>query len=138
VTVRFASREWIGAVVEALNLQPELPRALAGLGADAGVVVERDGAAWPREVAAWGRHEGGRVVAWRLLADPDDLLEIGPAYVVRAPCGVWRSILSGEDPVKAILSGRVRVSGDLEALVRRSEYRRVVDAALAAVPTEFP
>jgi len=136
--VRFASREWIGAVVEALNRQPDLPRALAGLGADAGVVVERDGPAWPREVAAWGRHEGGRVVEWRRLADPDDLLELEPAYVVRAPYQVWRSVLSGADPVKAILSGRVRVSGDLEALVRRSEYRRVVDAALAAVPTEFP
>lgn len=136
--MRFASREWIGAVVEALNRQPDLPRALAGLGADAGVVVERDGAAWPSEVAAWGRHEGGRVVAWRRLADPDDLLELAPAYVVRAPYGVWRTILSGDDPVKAVLSGRVRVSGDLEALVRRSEYRRVVDAALAAVPTEFP
>ena len=136
--MRFASREWIGAVVEALNRQPDLPRALAGLGADAGVVVERDGPAWPREVAAWGRHEGGRVVEWRRLADPDDLLELEPAYVVRAPYQVWRSVLSGADPVKAILSGRVRVSGDLEALVRRSEYRRVVDAALAAVPTEFP
>jgi len=125
-------------MVEALNRQPDLPRALAGLGADAGVVVETDGPAWPREVAAWGRHDGVRVVAWRRLADPDDLLEIGPAYVVRAPYGVWRSILSGEDPVKAVLSGRVRVSGDLEALVRRTEYRRLVDVALAAVSTEFP
>jgi hypothetical protein len=136
--MRFASREWIGALIEALHGQPELARALAGLGADAGVVIERDGAAWPRDLAAWGRHAGGRVVEWRLLADPDDLLELEPAYVLRAPYGVWRSILSGEDPVKAALSGRVRVSGDLEALVRRSEYRRVVDAALAAVATEFP
>jgi hypothetical protein len=30
------------------------------------------------------------------------------------------------------------VEGDLEALVRRSGYRYVVDAALAAVPTDFP
>jgi hypothetical protein len=136
--VRFASSQWIGAVVEAMNSQAELPRALAGLGEDAGVVVERDGPAWPRDVAAWGRHVGGRVAEWRLLADPDDLLELEPAYVVRAPYRVWRSLLGGEDPVRAALSGRVRVYGDLEALVRRAEYRRVVDAALAAVPTEFP
>jgi hypothetical protein len=136
--VRFASREWIEAVLAALHRQAELPRALAGLGADAGVVVERDGPAWPRDVAAWGRHAGGRVAEWRLLADPDDLLELAPAYVLRAPYGVWRSLLRGEDPVKAALSGLVRVEGDLEALVRRAEYRRVVDAALASVPTEFP
>jgi hypothetical protein len=136
--MRFATREWIEALLGALHLQPDLPRALAGLGADAGVVIERDGPAWPRDVAAWGCHAGGRVTEWRLLPDPDDLLELRPAYVLRAPYRTWRALLEGEDPVKAALSGLVRVEGDLEALVRRAEYRRVVDAALAAVPTEFP
>ncbi len=73
-----------------------------------------------------------------MLGDPDEILELEPAYVVRAPFAVWRGLLNGDDPVKAALSGRVRVEGDLEALVRRSGYRYVVDAALAAVTTEFP
>jgi hypothetical protein len=136
--MRFASREWIDAVVAALNAHPDLPAAVAGLGADAGFVVERDGAAWPRDVAAWARQERGRVAAWKLLPDADDLLELEPAYVVRAPYRIWRAILAGGDPVQAALSGRVRVEGDLEALVRRSGYRYVVDAALAAVRTELP
>ncbi|MFO0581181.1 MAG: hypothetical protein U0229_02820 [Anaeromyxobacter sp.] len=136
--MRFASKEWLAAVVEALNRQPALPQALQGLGRDGGIVVGRDGAAWPRDVAAYGLHEGGRLVGCRVLPDPDDLLELEPAYVFRAPYGVWRAVMLGEDPVRAALSGRVRVEGDLEALVRRVEYRRVVDAALAAVPTEFP
>jgi hypothetical protein len=136
--VRFASREWVEALVEVLNRQAELPRALAGLGEDGALVVERDGPSWPRDVAVWGRHAAGRVAEWRLLADPDDLLELEPAYLLRARYRVWRSLLEGEDPVRAALSGQVRVQGDLEALVRRAEYRRVVDAALAAVPTEFP
>lgn len=134
----FASREWIAAVVDALNRQPDLAPALAGLAGEAGFVVERDGPAWPRDVAAWARQERGRVAAWRLLPDPDDLLELEPAYVVRAPYRLWRGLLEGGDPVQAALSGRVRVEGDLEALVRRSGYRHVVDAALAAVRTEFP
>jgi hypothetical protein len=134
----FASREWIAAVVDALNRQPDLGRALAGLGADGGFVVERDGPAWPRDVAAWARHERGRVATWRILPDADDLLELEPAYVVRAPYRIWRGLLEGADPVQAALSGRVRVDGDLEALVRRSGYRHVVDAALAEVRTEFP
>ena len=50
---------------------------------------------------------------------------------------MWKGLLNGADPVKAALSGRVRVEGDLEALVRRSSYRYVVDAALAAITTEF-
>ena len=136
--MRFASREWVEALVQGLNRQAELPRALAGLGQDAGLVVERDGPSWPSDVAVWCRHAAGRVAEWRLLPDPDDLLELEPSYLLRARYGVWRALLEGEDPVRAALTGRVRVEGDLEALVRRAEYRRVVDAALAAVPTEFP
>lgn len=134
----FASREWIGAVVDALNRHPELGRAIAGLGDEAAFVVERDAPAWPRDVAAWARQERGRVATWRILPDADDLLELEPAYVIRAPYRIWRALLQGGDPVQAALSGRVKVEGDLEALVRRSGYRHVVDAALAAVRTEFP
>jgi hypothetical protein len=135
--VRFASREWLAAVVAALNRHPDLPAALSGLGRDAALVVEPD-RGWPASSAVYGTHEGGRIATFRLLADEDDVLEIEPAYVLRAPYGVWRELLQGADPVRAALSGRVRVEGDLEALVRRVGYRHVVDAALAAVPTELP
>ncbi len=137
--MRFGSRDWIDALVAALNAQPELPRALAGLGRDAALVIEADPPAWPAAVAAWASQEGGRIGRWRLLADEDEVLELEPAYVVRAPYRLVRAILRGEvDPVKAALTGRVNVAGDLEALVRRAQYRRVVDAALAAVATEYP
>ncbi len=137
--VRFASREWIAAVAAALDAQPDLPRALTGLPADAAFVVEPDGRAFPRPLAVHARQGKGRIASWRILEDEDDILELEPAYVVRAPYATWKALLRGEmDPVKAALSGQVKVKGDLEALVRRASYRYVVDAALAAVATEFP
>lgn len=136
--MRFASREWLEAAVAALNAQPDLGRALDGLGPDAALVVEADPPAFPRTVAVHGAHARGRVVRWRLLADEDELLELEPAYVIRAPYRVWKGLLQGGDPVQAALGGRVRVEGDLEALVRRASYRYVVEAALRAVPTELP
>jgi hypothetical protein len=135
--MRFASREWIEAVVAAVNAQPDLGKALAGLARDAAFVVEADGPAFPRAVAVYAEQERGRVARWRLLADEDDVLELEPAYVFRARHGVWKGLLRGGDPMKAALSGEVRVDGDLEALVRRASYRYVVDAALASVETEF-
>jgi len=135
--VEFGSRAWVAAVVEALNGQPGLAAALAGLGRDLAVVVEPS-PGFPRPVAVWGRHEAGRIAEWRLLHDEDEVLELEPAYVVRAPYRLWRELLRGGDPVKAALSGRLRVQGDLEALVRRAGHRPVVDAALAAVRTEYP
>jgi hypothetical protein len=136
--VRFGSREWLEAVVAALNAQPDLAASLAGLGKDAALVVEADPPVWPRAVAVWAEHDGRRVARFRLLADEDEILELEPAYVIRARYRTYRQLLAGADPVQAALSGSVRVEGDLEALVRRARYRHVVDAALAAVKTELP
>ncbi len=134
--MRFATEEWIAALVAALNRHPDLGRALAGLPADAAAIVGAD-EGFPRAAAAWGRHAGGRIAEWRMLEDEDDVLELEPAYVFRAPYGTWREILTGGDPLKAALAGRIEVEGDLEALVRRTAYRYVVDAALGAIDTEF-
>lgn len=135
--MRFASREWVEALVAAVNAQPDLARALSGLPRDAAFVVESEKPAFPKALALHAEQDRGRVARWRILADEDDILELEPAYVFRARYGVWKALLQGADPVKAALSGQVRVEGDLEALVRRSSYRYVVDAALAAVDTEF-
>jgi len=135
--VEFGSRPWLAAVVERLNAQPGLAAALEGLGPDLAVVVEPS-PGFPRPVIAWGRQGGGRIAEWRLLHDEDELLEVGPAYVVRAPYRLWKELLRGGDPVQAALSRRLKVEGDLEALIRRAQHRAVADAALAGVPTEFP
>ncbi len=136
--MRFASPEWIAAVVAALNRQPELSRALSGLGEDAAFVVEADLPAWPRATAVWARQRGGRIAEWRVLPDEDDVLELEPAYVLRAPFRIWKGLFRGGDPVQAALSGRVRVEGDLEALIRRAHYRHILDDVLAQVATELP
>ncbi len=136
--MRFGSREWLAALVAALDAHPALPEALRGLGRDVAVVVEADGPAFPRTVAVHAEQERGAVSRWRVLDDEDEILELEPAYVVRAPYRVIRSLVQGADPVQAALTGRVRVEGDLEALVRRANYRYVVEAALRAVPTELP
>ena len=76
---------------------------------------------------------------WRILEDEDDVLELAPAYVVRAPLALWKDLLRGRaDPVQAALSGRVKVKGDLDGLVRRAGYRYIVDEALRRVATVFP
>lgn len=135
--MEFASRPWLAAVVERLNAQPGLPAALEGLARDLALVVEPS-PGFPRPVAVWGRQAGGRIAEWRLLHDEDEILELEPAYVVRAPYRVWKELLRGGDPVQAALGGRLRVEGDLEALLRRAGHRPVADAALAGLPTEFP
>jgi hypothetical protein len=136
--VIFPSREWLAAAVASVNAQPGLAAALRGLGDDLAAVVEADPPLLTSPFAVYGRQGGGRIASWRVLPDPDEILELEPAYVVRAPYRLWKALLRGEDPVKAALSGRLRVEGDLQELVRRANHRHVIDGALAAVATEFP
>ena len=133
----FLSDPWLRAVVVAANEHPDLPDALRGLGRDLAAVVEPEPPALRRPVAVYGRQERGRITGVRLLSDPDEIWELEPAYVVRAPYGVWKALLRGGDAVQAALTGRVKVEGDLEALVRRANFRYIVDAALGSVKTEF-
>jgi len=135
--VRFPSAEWAAALVASLNRQPDLARALQGLGDDLAAVVEADPPLLPEGLAVWGRQASGRIAEWRVLEDPDEILELEPAYVLRAPYRTWKALLRGEDPVQAALSGRVKVEGELDQLVRRACFRYVVETALRAVPTEF-
>ncbi len=133
----FPSKEWIAALVESVNRQPDLELGLLGLGRDAAFVVEAEPPALRTTFVVYGRHEKGRIHDFRLLPDVDDILELEPAYVLRAPYSAWKSVLCAADPMGAALT-KVRVEGDLEALVRRSGYAHVVQAALRAVATEFP
>jgi hypothetical protein len=139
LTLRFASPDWLEAVVREVNAHPDLARALEGLGTDLAAVVERQAPSLPHGLAAWGRHRGGRIVEYRILEDEDDVLELDPAYVVRAPLATWKALLEGrEDPVRAALTGRVKVKGDLDGLVRRAGYRYIVEGAIGRIATEFP
>lgn len=135
----FPSERWLAAVLQAVNRHPDLPRALAGLGPDLAAVVEAEPPALLRSMAVWGRQAGGRIAEWRVLEDEDEILELEPAYLLRAPYRLWKDLLRRSvDPLEAVLQGRLRVTGDLEALLRRAGYRYIVELALARVPTEFP
>jgi hypothetical protein len=138
VALRFGSPEWLEAIAAGLEAHPETAAALSGLGRDAAFVVEAEPPAWPRTLAVWAEQRAGRLGRWRVLADEDEVLELAPAYVFRAPYRTVRALLQGGDPVQAALSGRVRVEGDLEALLRRAHYRHVLEDVLAAVATELP
>jgi len=135
--VIFPSRGWFSALVAAVNGHPDLALALRGLGEDLAAVVEAEPPALEEPFAVYGRQQMGQITGARVLDDPDEIWELAPAYVVRAPYRVWKALMRGDDPMRAAISGRVRVEGDLEALVRRISFRYIIDAALASVETHF-
>ncbi len=134
----FPSREWCEAAIALVNADPESLEASNGWQGDLGAVVEAEPGKLSDSFTVHVVPEGNRVEKIRFLGDPDDLEELDPAYVVRAPYSVWKALLQGTlDPVEAVVRRRVQVLGNVQPLIERARYRGIVDRMLAKLETRF-
>ncbi len=134
----FPSKEWADEAVRLANADPEVADAGRGWEGDFGVVIEAEkgrlGATFTLHIVP----QDGRIARLKILRDPDELEEIEPAYVARAPYSVWKALLKGElDPVEAVLRRRISVSGDVQPLIERARYKGIGDRILASIQTTF-
>jgi len=134
----FPSREWCEAAIRAANADPE--SALAGdrwVG-DFGAVVDSEPGKLPKPFAVHCVPAGGQITKFRVLADPDELDEIEPRYLARAPYSVWKAVIRRElDPLQAVAQRKLYFQGDLEQLARRMKYKGIADRVLASIETQF-
>ena len=134
----FPSRGWAEAAMALVNADPEILAAGRGWTGDFGVVIEAERGKLDAHFVAWIRPEAGRVAELRVLADPDDLDELEPAYRIRAPYSVWKGLLLGQlDPVEAILKRRLRVDGDVQPILERMRYKDIAARVLSRLETRF-
>jgi hypothetical protein len=134
----FPSRGWAEAAMALVNADPDSVAAARGWSGDFGVVVEAERGALDEHFVVWVRPEDGRVAELRVLADPDDLDELEPAYRIRAPYSVWKGLLLGKvDPVEAILKRRLRVDGDVQPILERMRYKDIAARMLSRLETRF-
>lgn len=133
----FPSLEWCQAVVAAIDTEPDSKKAGRGLVADFAAAVLPE-ASLKEPFAVYGKLVEGRVEALRLLEDLDEIDEIEPAYVARAGYSAWRRIIESRlDPIEAILRKQIEVSGDLQPIIERAQFKDLVWRVLAKVPTNF-
>lgn len=134
----FPSREWAEAAIALVNADRETAEAGAGWEGDFGVVIDAEPGKLQRAFVAHIVPEEGRVKQLKILVDPDDLDEIEPAYLARAPYSVWKALLLGTlDPVEAVLRRRIAVQGDVQPLIERARYKGIADRLLRQVETWF-
>jgi len=134
----FPSREWAEQAIALLNGDPETAEAGLGWEGDFGVVIDAEPGKLPRAFVAHIEPHAGKVKRLRVLADPDDLEEIEPAYLARAPYSVWKALLLGTlDPVEAVLRRRITIQGDVQPLIERARHKGIADRLLAKLETVF-
>lgn len=134
----FPSKEWCEAAVKLANADPEAALAGAGWTGDFGAVIEAEKGKLAAHFVVHVVPKEGRIVKLRVLDDPDDLDELEPAYLARAPYSVWKGLLLGTlDPVEAVLKRRIAVKGDLQPLIERMKYKGIADRLFASLATTF-
>ena len=133
----FPSREWCEEAIRLVNEDPEIALAGDGWQGDFGVIIEPEGAL----TEAFVVHvvpEAGRITSWEVLDDPDDLEDLEPAYVARAPYSIWKALMVGTlDPIEAVLRRRVSMTGDLQPLIERLRYKAIAERVFGSLGTRF-
>jgi len=133
----FPSLEWCQAVIAAIHEEPDSKKAGKGLVADFAAAVLPEGSL-KEPFIIFARQAEGRVEGLRLLEDLDEIEEIEPAYVAKAGYSAWRRIIESRlDPIEAILRKQIEVSGDLQPIIERAQFKDLVWRVLAKVPTTF-
>jgi len=142
--MRFPSREWCEAAAAALAKDPRVIAAVADFGPVlAGAVVTRGGGL-SEDFCVLAHIEPGKPAKLRFPEDEDELEELEPDYVLWAPYTLCKSLLQNAfagghpDPLKALLSGQMKLKGDLQRVVKHAgRHQGAGGDTLRALPTEF-
>jgi hypothetical protein len=134
----FPSKEWCEEAVRLLNADPERSLAARGWQGDIGVIVDAEPGRLARAFVVHVVPRDTLIETLRVLDEPDDLDELEPAYLARAPYTVWKQLLQGSlDPVEAVLRRRISVKGDLQQLIERLRFKGIADRVLSGLKTEY-
>lgn len=121
-----------------VNGDPECAQAGAGWEGDFGAIIEAEAGKLTATFTVHVVPREGRIDKLKVLRDPDELEELEPAYLARAPYSVWKGLIQGTvDPVEAVLKRRIDVKGDLQPLIERLKYKGIADRVMAALQTRF-
>ena len=132
----FPSDEWLSLYRDLINASEEYREAAQTWEGDIAFVLEAEpDRGVPDELAAcidlWhGECRGARMIAADEGGDA--------AYGIRAPYSRWQEVLRGEiDPVKGMVQGKLKLRGDLAAIVRHVRAAKELVRLTTLVPTEF-
>jgi len=134
IMARFPSIEWGEALKDVINSDPEIQKAGKDFEADAVLVIEPAGA-YKQRFLVYVKGRDGRVEEIKEVKDPS---EVPAKFVFTSDYLTWKSIMKGEtDPMKMLLTGKVKVKGDMKELLKRAKDQQLMMKALSKVKTEF-
>ena len=132
----FATQAWFDAFVDLINGSSEYREAAADWEGDIAFLIEAE----PDrglEADVWGRLDlwHGRCLGGG-LTDAEGGQRA--AYILRAPYSRWQEVVTGElDPIRGMMQGKLKVQGDLPAIVRQVRAANELVELTLQIPAEF-
>lgn len=134
---KFATPEWVDAYKAAINADADIASAAQGWDRDIAIVVEAaPGRGIPMDLCGLFVIRNGRCDEARIVSVDEGERA---TFVIRAPYSRWKEVIEGRlDPIKGMIQGKLKVSGDLPALAREVKAADALVKIARAITTEFP
>lgn len=146
--VKFGSQEWAELFEKAVNSNSAYAKAADWWEGDFIFQIDPHGGL-DKQIRVWVGLHHGKCTGCQVLQDDEEykLLEKGEApsgqpfeveYIYGARIDVWEQILKKElDPIRALLSGQAKVTGDMPKILRATEAAKELVASATTIETEF-
>ena len=128
-TVAFGTMEWLDTYVKLFNEHPEMGDALKEFSARVAYEFTDRPDLPPKFVFM----EEGVIKEHGELTD-DSAMD----FVIKANYEIWKSMTEGElDPMNALMAGKLKVRGNMAALLKHAEGFKQTFDIVQAIPTVF-
>ena len=146
--VKFGSQEWAELFEKAVNENEAYAKAADWWEGDFIFQIDPHGGL-DKQIRVWVGLHHGKCTGCHVLKDNEDyrLLDKGDEpsgkpfeveYVYASRIDVWEMILKKElDPIRALLSGQAKVTGDMPKILRATEAAKELVASATTIETEF-
>lgn len=134
MAIEFPSDEWIKELGRQLNASEAYERSAKDWEGDFMFISEPDDV-YPETVYMFLGLYHGKSTDAAMVASPD---ERKVDFVIRAPGGTWRKVIEGKlDPIQGLMTGRLKLEGDMMKVMRYPKAAQEMVASCAHVPTDF-
>lgn len=132
----FPSEEWVKALEEISNQDPEYKKAGADWEGDMVVIIEAEPGLLEEDFVYYSKPHHGEILESGQIKSPDEKPDA--EYVLSGPYSVFKAVIKGEaDAMEMMMKGKVRLKGDMSKILRYAKFQQLGMQALSKVETRF-